>query len=322
MTKRVLVTGATGFVGRVLCEALTQRGMRVRAATRAPAPSCENAAEICVVGEIGSATNWTRALEEVDWVMHLAAHAHVLGGRAGADAAYREVNTLGTAALAAAAARSGATRFVYLSSVKVNGEATSGLAYSAHDQPRPADAYAASKWQGELALCDISPGARMQCSTVRSPLVYGTRVRANFLRLMRWVDRGVPLPFGAVRNLRSLISVWNLADVLVRVAQHPAAPGRVWMVSDGADVSTPALVRAIGRAMGRRVTLVSVPLGLLRLAGTVAGRRAEIDRLCGSLEVDISETRSRLEWTPPLTLQAGLERTVAWYLSEARSDAR
>jgi nucleoside-diphosphate-sugar epimerase len=321
MTKHVLVTGATGFVGRALCEALTQRGMRVRAATRTPCPTLENAAEICVVGEIGSRTDWNSALEGVDWVMHLAARAHVLAGGKEQDAVYREVNTLGTAALAAAAARSGATRFVYLSTVKVNGDSSAEVVYTSHDEPRPSDAYALSKWQGELALQGISPGSQMQCSTVRSPLVYGTRVRANFLRLMRWVDRGVPLPFGAVSNRRSLISVWNLSDALIRVAEHRAAGGRVWMVSDGADLSTPDLVRGIGRAMGRRVRLVSVPVGLLRLAGTLSARRAEVDRLCGSLVVDISETRSQLDWSPPFTLQASLDRTVASYLEE-RSDGR
>ena len=151
--------------------------------------------------------------------------------------------------------------------------------------------------------------------------MYGSGVRANFLRLMRWVDRGMPLPFGAVKNLRSLISVWNLADVLIRAAEHQAAPGHVWMVSDGADVSTPDLVRALALAMGRPVRLVSVPIGLLYLAGTIGARRGEIDRLCGSLVVDISETCSHLDWTPPVTLQEGLERTVAWYLAEGRSDA-
>jgi nucleoside-diphosphate-sugar epimerase len=319
--KRALVTGATGFVGRVLCGALTRRGLRVRAAVRTPRAASENAPEVAEVGEIDGRTEWTRAVEDVDVVMHLAARVHVLGGTERNNVIYTEVNAHGTARLAAAAARGGVARFVYLSSVKVNGE-TSVVPYSAHDEPRPADAYAISKWEGELAVRDASLGPRMQCATIRSPLVYGSGVGANFLRLMRWVDRGIPLPFRMVKNLRSLISVWNLTDALIRVAEHPAAPGHVWMVSDGADVSTPDLVHALGRAMGRQVRLVSVPVSLLYLAGTLSGRRAEIGRLCGSLAVDISETRSQLDWTPSVTLQEGLERTVAWYLAEGRSHAR
>ena len=322
MTKRVLVTGATGFVGRILCEALTQRGVRVRTATRAPCAVSESDAEICVVGEIGSSTQWDRALEGVDWVIHLAARVHVLKGKERNSAAFHEVNALGTGRLAAAAARSGVAQFVYLSSVKVNGEATLGAPYSASDQPRPADSYARSKWEGEIAVRDASLGSQMQYSVVRSPLVYGAGVRTNFLRLMRWIDRGIPLPFAAIENRRSLISVWNLADVLIRVAEHPAASGHVWMVSDGSDISTPDLVRALGRAMGRQVRLVSVPVRLLRLAGALGAGRAEIERLCGSLVVDASVTCSQLDWTPPVTQQEGVQQTVAWYLAEGRSHAR
>ena len=319
MTSRVLVTGASGFVGRILCETLAARGMRVRATVHETSPEVERAIETCHVGAIGRHTDWGHALEGVDWVMHLAALAHVSGPRFAWDrSAYQEVNAVGTARLVGAAARSGVARFIYLSSAKVNGEFTSSKAFSPHDEPKPADAYARSKWEGELAVHDTSLSSRMQCATVRAPLVYGSGVRANFLRLMKWVDRGTVLPLGAVRNLRSLINVWNLVDALIRVAEHGAAPGRVWMVSDGADISTPDLIRALGRAMGKQVRLVSVPVGLLHLAGALTAKRAEVARLCGSLVVDISETHSRLDWTPPLTLPEGLARTVAWY--QGRSD--
>jgi UDP-glucose 4-epimerase len=207
---------------------------------------------------------------------------------------------------------------VYLSSVKVNGEATAGAAYSALDEPQPQDAYGRSKWQGERELQALAQGSALEFAIVRAPLVYGAGVRANFLRLMRWVDRGTPLPFGSVHNLRSLIGVWNLADVLLRIAEHPAAAGRVWMVSDGTDVSTPELIRALGRALGRSPRLVRVPVALLRLAARLAGRGAEVQRLCASLQVDSTPVRTQLGWEPPLTLAAGLERTAAWYRSEAR----
>jgi nucleoside-diphosphate-sugar epimerase len=250
--------------------------------------------------------------------MHLAARAHVPDLRvAWQRAAFQEVNAVGTARLVGAAARSGVARFIYLSSAKVNGEFTAAAPYSAQDEPRPADAYAESKWEGELAVHDTSLSSQIRCATIRAPLVYGSGVRANFLRLMELIDRGAVLPFGAVRNLRSLISVWNLVDALIRVAEHPAAPGRIWMVSDGADVSTPELIRALARAMGKPARLVTVPVGMLYLAGALTARRSQVNRLCRSLVVDISETCSQLDWTPPLTLPEGLERTVAWY--QARS---
>jgi nucleoside-diphosphate-sugar epimerase len=312
------VTGATGFVGRVLCELLTRRGLRVRAATRTPAPAGGAFAEVSPVGEIGAQTEWQAALEGVDWVLHLAARAHVMGVAAAETDAYQEVNARGTARLVTAAAAAGVTRLVYLSSVKVNGEATAGAAYSALDEPQPQDAYGRSKWQGERELQALAQGSALEFAIVRAPLVYGAGVRANFLRLMSWVDRGTPLPFGSVHNLRSLIGVWNLADVLLRIAEHPAAAGRVWMVSDGADVSTPELIRALGRALGRSPRLVRVPVALLRLAARLAGRGAEVQRLCASLQVDSTPVRTQLGWEPPLTLAAGLERTAAWYRSEAR----
>jgi UDP-glucose 4-epimerase len=155
----------------------------------------------------------------------------------------------------------------------------------------------------------------METVVVRSPLVYGPNVRANFLRLMRWVDKERPLPLGAVENSRSLVSIWNLCDLLLHVSKHSAAPGRTWMVSDGEDLSTPELIRRIGAAMDRRVRLLPVPPGLLRLAGGLLGRRAEIARLCGSLAVDITQTRRELEWSPPITVDEAIARTVEWYSS-------
>jgi len=292
--------------------------MRVRAAVHQTRLDFGNTVEVCEVGEVGSRTDWGRALEGVDWVMHLAARAHVPDLQVRWQrATYQEVNAVGTARLVGAAARSGVARFVYLSTAKVNGEFTAAAPYSAQDEPRPGDAYARSKWEGEVAVHDPSLSSRIQCATVRAPLVYGSGVRANFLRLMKSVDRGTVLPLGAVRNLRSLISVWNLVDALIRVAEHQASPGRVWMVSDGADISTPDLIRALGRAMGKQARLVTVPVGMLYLAGALTARRSQVNRLCRSLVVDISETCSQLDWTPPLTLPEGLARTVTWY--QARS---
>lgn len=314
---RVLVTGATGFVGRVLCETLALSGYRVRAALRSDraVPAC--IAEKALVGEIGGSTDWSAALDDVDLIIHAAARVHVMHDAA-ADLCF-ETNTNGTRRLATAAAQAGVRRFVFLSSIKVNGEETMGGAYTATDVVRPQDPYGQSKLDGEKFVQEIGASTDMETVIVRPPLVYGPGVKANFLRLMHWVDRERPLPFAAIKNSRSLVSIWNLCELLVLVTQHPAAAGATWMVSDGEDLSTPELMRRLGRAMQRRVRLFSVPVGLLKLGGTLAGRALEVRRLCGSLAVDIAQTRSLLGWSPPVSADESLARTVAWYLAEQRS---
>lgn len=314
--KRVLVTGADGFVGRVLCEVLDRSGFRVRAAVRTDRFLPECVAEKVIVGDIGSTTDWGAALVGVDWVIHLAARAHVLNDRAAHADAYFETNERGTAVLANFSARVGVRRFVYLSSIKVNGEETVGHPYTSIDEPHPQDAYGRSKWLGEKALQKIAGECGMEAVIVRPPLVYGPRVRANFLRLLRWVDKGWPLPLGAVDNRRSLINVWNLSALLSFVLESPVAPGHTWLAADGEDWSTPDLIRHIGSAMGKSVRLISAPVGLLKLCSRMIGRQAEVTRLCGSLVVDASETRSMLGWVPAVTADEALRRTVAWYLSQ------
>lgn len=278
------------------------------------------AVESVVVGDIGARTDWQSALRDVDYVIHAAARAHVLNDAEANSRLYVETNAYGTQCLADAAARSGVRRFVFLSSVKVNGEETTGrAAYTGADEPRPQDAYAASKWAGEKSVVEVAARTGMEAAIVRSPLVYGPGVRANFLRLMRLVDKQRPLPLGAIDNRRSLVSVWNLCDLLTNLLRNPAAPGGTWMVSDGEDFSTADLIRRLGHAMDRRVRLVSVPLGLLRFSGRLMGRKAEVARLCGSLVVDIAQTREKLTWSPPLATDEGLARTVFWYQSEGRA---
>jgi UDP-glucose 4-epimerase len=312
---RVLITGATGFVGRVLCDRLSQGGYLVRAALRIDHPMPAGVSEKAVVGDIGSGTDWSRALDGVDLVIHLAARAHILHDAPANSDLYMETNAHGTSRLAEAAARAEVRRFIYLSSIKVNGEETMGGAYAASDEPKPQDAYGMSKWLGEKAVMKAGAAAGMGAIIIRSPLVYGPNVRANFLRLMRWVDKEWPLPLGAIENSRSLVSIWNLCDCLLHVAKHPAAPGRVWMASDGEDLSTPELIRRIGAAMHRRVRLLPVPPRLLQFIGGLAGRKAEIARLCGSLVVDMTPTRRELGWSPPVTVDEAIGRTVEWYLS-------
>jgi UDP-glucose 4-epimerase len=313
---RVLVTGATGFVGAHLCPLLQQSGFAVRAALRSSQSVPTGANECVLVGEIDGNTEWTAALSNVDTVIHLAARAHVLNDAAEGPRLCLRTNAHGTRRLAEEAARHRVRRLVYLSSVKVNGEETVGRAYTAEDTPRPQDAYASSKWHGERFLAEVAASSGMQAVVVRAPLVYGSGVHANFLRLLRSIDRQRWLPLGAVRNQRSLVSVWNLCDLVTRAVDHPGATGRVWMVSDGEDLSTPELVVRIARAMGRRPRLLPIPVALLRLAGELLGKRGEIRRLCGSLTVDIVPTRTLLGWTPPLSIDESLARTVRWYCSQ------
>jgi nucleoside-diphosphate-sugar epimerase len=311
--RRVLVTGATGFVGRHLCTTLVERGYAVRAAVRSEKADfgCERA----VVGEIDSRTDWDAALDGVDAVVHLAARAHVMRGDKSLDSFVR-TNALGTQRLASEAARRTVSRFVYLSTVKVNGEKTGERSFTASDEPHPEDPYGVSKWLGEQYLREVAAKTRMQAVIVRAPLVYGPGARANFLRLMQLVDKGLPLPFGAVDNRRSLVNIWNLQDLLVNVLTNDAAPGRTWMVSDGDDVSTPELVQRLATALGRKVKLVAVPERVLRVCASMIGARAAIGRLCNSLTVDVATTRTDLTWSPPVSMNEALARTVQWYRAE------
>jgi nucleoside-diphosphate-sugar epimerase len=315
--RRVLVTGATGFVGQPLCELLAHSGLVVRAALRNDRAVSASIAEKAVVGDIAATTDWRRALDGVDAVLHIAARVHLNNAGAGAQL-YNDTNTRATEHLAQASARAGIRRFVFLSSVKVNGEETTDQPYSAHDEPQPQGAYGTSKWLAEKRIAEIARATGMEAVIVRSPLVYGPGVRANFLRLLRWVDKEWPLPLGAVKNRRSLVSIWNLCDLLMLLLEHPLAPGRTWMVSDGNDISTPGLIHRLGSAMNRRVRLLPVPMGLLHLFGKLAGREAEVARLCGSLLVNIDHTRRELKWVPPVELNEGLARTVAAYLASRR----
>jgi nucleoside-diphosphate-sugar epimerase len=308
---RVLVTGATGFVGCNMCAALAESGYTVRAALRNADAGGRTNDEVAV-GEIDASTDWDAALEGIDSVVHLAARAHVVRGDKSLDSFVR-TNALGTQRLAIEAARRGVRRLVYLSTVKVNGEKTEEQSYSAADEPRPEDAYGVSKWLGEQYLLEVAARTGMQAVIVRSPLVYGPGARANFLRLLQLVDKGLPLPFGAIKNRRSLVNIWNLQDLLVNVLSNDAAPGRTWMVSDDEDLSTPQLIRRLAAALGRTVKLVAIPESVLRFCATTVGARAAIERLCNSLTVDIAATRTELAWSPPISVNEALARTAVWY---------
>jgi nucleoside-diphosphate-sugar epimerase len=279
----ILVTGANGFVGRAVVARL---GARARAVTRRE------------VGEIGPDTDWSGALGDgIAAVIHCAARAHVLREEAGGDplAAFRRVNRDGTLALARAAASAGVKRFVFVSSIGVNGAVTRGAPFRAGDPPRPVTDYAIAKHEAEQALAAVD----IETVIVRPPLVIGAGAKGNIGALAKLMKRGLPLPFGAVRrNRRDLISVEVLADLLVLSADHPAAAGQVFLASDGVTRSTADIVRAVAKAEGVSARLLSVPPGLIGAGLGLIGRRAMRDQLLGDLEIDIGATRDRLGWTP------------------------
>jgi nucleoside-diphosphate-sugar epimerase len=307
---RVLVTGASGFVGRALCAHLREHGLSVRGALRRPDPA---AADAVAVGDIGPDTDWRAALDGVDAVAHLAARVHRLRDTAGDPLAqYREVNVEGTRRLAQAARDAGVRRLVLLSSIKVNGEGRV-QPYRPADPPQPQDAYAVSKLEAEQALAEVAAGTALEWVVLRPPLVYGPGVGANFLGLLRAVARGWPLPLRAIDNRRSLIYVGNLVDALRVCLLAPAAANRLFLVRDGEDVSTPELVRRVAQSLGVTPRLVAVPCGLLRAGAWLGGRRAAFDRLAGSLCVDDSALRALLAWQPPFDMREGLAHTARWW---------
>ncbi len=305
--RRILITGATGFVGCALCESLSQSFYVVPAVRRQAAPGQIE------VGEIDNTTDWQIALAGCESVVHTAAKVHQMqDGGMQATSDYFLVNTQGTIKLAKQAAEAGVKRFVFLSSIKAMGE-------SGHFSPEnpcvPLDAYGKSKREAELGLLDVAKESGMECVILRLPLVYGPGVGANFLRLVRLVDRGLPLPFGMVNNARSLLARHNLVDAIGACLVHPAAANQTYLLSDGEDVSTSGLVRRIAAALEKKPRLLPVSPALMRLAATALGKRTVADRLLDSLVVDSSAIRTELGWSPPSLMQDELVRTAAWYKS-------
>ena len=318
MTPQLLITGATGFVGKAMCKQAVRHGLAVKGALRIRGEilSC---IEPFVVGEINVTTDWGSALRDVHAVIHLAARVHVmLDTVVDPLTAFRAVNVEGTLNLARQAAASGVKRFVFVSSVKVNGEATlPGQPFTAEDVPAPLDAYGMSKMEAEQGMRELAAVTGMEVVIIRPTLVYGPGVKANFAAMIRWLERSVPLPLGAIHNQRSLVALDNLVDLIMTCITHPAAANQTFLVSDSEDVSTTELLRRMGQAMGHPARLVPVPVGLLKLAATMLGKRDVAQRLCGSLQVDIEKTRRLLDWTPPLSLDQGLKKAAEGYGREA-----
>jgi nucleoside-diphosphate-sugar epimerase len=313
---RIFVTGASGFVGQALLEALLAEKRVVRAAVRCRASLCPTEGlELLPVGNIDAETDWSSALEGIDCVFHCAGRAHVMRESVSdALAAYRAVNVAGTRRLAERAAASGVRRFVFLSSIKVNGESTDGVrCFTRHDKAVPKDPYGISKFEAEQALWEVAARTGMEVVVLRPPVVYGPRVKGNLLRMLSWIASGVPLPLGAVRNRRSFLGLSNLVNLMIRCADHVGAAGQTLLVSDDTDVSTPRLVRLIGGALGKPAHLFPVPVGLLRVGAALLDKRFVMDRLVSSLQLDIAYTREVLDWSPPVPLEKGLREMADWY---------
>jgi len=309
----LLVTGASGFVGQAVCRQAAARGLRVRAVVRDAYPEIDGVAFAKVPG-LDAATDWTSALADCRSVVHAAARVHIMSDTASDPLAeFRRVNVQGTLQLARQAAAAGVRRFVFVSSVKVHGESTTpGHPFTAHDTPAPEDPYGISKLEAEQGLRQIAAETGLEVAIVRPPLVYGPGVKANFASLLRWLGRGRPLPLGAVHdNRRSLVALDNLVDLLLACADHPAAAHQTFLVSDGEDLSTTALLQRMGQALNRPVRLLPVPPALLRLGALVLGKSDVAQRLLGSLQVDIGHTRATLGWSPPISVDEGLRRAAS-----------
>lgn len=317
---KILVTGATGFIGHFLCERLLAEGQQVRG-TLLPYESfltLADGVEPTTVDQLGTDTRWGHALRGVNTIIHLAARVHIMDDLA-ADplAEFRKVNVEGTTKLAREAAKAGVKRLVFISSIKVNGE-ESVTPYTSESPPNPSDPYGISKWEAEQDLREIENDTGLEVVVIRPTLVYGPGVKANFLNMMEIISRGIPLPFASIKNRRSLIYVGNLVDALATCAVHPEAAGKTYLVSDGEDVSTPELIRRTALALGVSARLLPFSTVLMRLAGKLTGKIGAVNRLTGSLTADSSKINQELGWSPPYTVDEGLQETVGWFKKTRR----
>lgn len=307
MNTKVMVTGATGFVGSLVTEEASRRGFEVVGTSRRLVNSVCNLVQVTSFDDLSGCSD---LFQNVGVVVHCAARAHVMKDEVPDPLAeYRKVNVDGTLNLARQAAEAGVLRFVFISSVKVNGEQTPlNQPFTAEDSPAPEDEYGISKMEAEQGLQALAAETTMEVVIIRPPLVYGSGVKGNFANMIELLDKGYPLPLGAIHNRRSLVALDNLVDLIVTCIDHPGAANETFLVSDGEDLSTTELLQGVAQAMGKPSRLIPVPAGLLQLGATLLGKKAVAQRLLGSLQVDISHTQQCLNWTPPLTVKEGLAR--------------
>jgi nucleoside-diphosphate-sugar epimerase len=314
---KVLVTGASGFVGNALCGHLIERGLTITGIVRHFPANPVPGVDYQIVLGLSQSELWKEILVGVDVVVHCAARAHVMrDSEVEPLSVYREINVEGTRCLAEQAVSYGVKRFIYISSIKVNGEGTSGHPFKANDTPSPEDSYGISKWEAEQVLQKIASNSKLEIVIIRPPLVYGPTVRANFLKLMRHVRSGLPSPLGAIHNSRSFVALDNLVDLILTCLHHPAAIDQTFLVSDGDDLSTPELLRRIAKAFGKPLRLIPVPVFLLRTAALLLGKKDFFQRLCGSLQIDIGKAKQLLGWTPKFSVDEALLKTTKHFLKK------
>lgn len=319
--KKILLTGSSGFVGAALLAHLVKSGFQVTAALRHPSRRVSAPVQAIAVGDLLPDTDWSKALSEVGVVIHAAARVHIMNEEA-ADPLkeFRRVNVDGTLRLASQAAEAGVRRFVFISSIKVNGEETElGKPYTADDAPAPVDSYGISKLEAEQGLLALAAETGMEVTIIRPVLVYGPGVKANFLSMMGWLSKRVPLPLGAIHNKRSMVALDNLVDLIATCIEHPAAANQVFLVSDGEDLSTTELLKRTARALGKPALLLPLSPFLLSKAAGMLGKPGIAQRLCGSLQVDIGKTKTLLNWTPPVSVDEALGKTACHFLEQQKA---
>ncbi len=316
LSQKLLVTGANGFVGKALVSNLSKRGATVNEALR----SGESSPHRFIIGDISPNTDWSETVNGCSSVIHLAARVHLMQDfSADRLAEFRHINVESTLNLARQAAHSGVRRFIFVSSIKVNGEETiSSRSYASDDTPSPADPYGISKHEAEIGLKKIGEETGLEIVIIRPVLVYGSGVKANFLSMMRWLNKGIPLPFGAIHNKRSLVALDNLVDLIVTCIDHPAAANQTFLVSDDDDMSTTELLQRMATALGKPARLLPVPSGLLKAGAALLGKKDVAQRLLGSLQVDISKTKEVLGWVPPVSVDEALKKTAEDFLARQK----
>jgi UDP-glucose 4-epimerase len=310
MNSKILLTGASGFVGQRLANSLIQKNIALGCTGRKTLRI--DGAECQIVDDLGPTTDWRHCLDEVTTVIHCAARVHVMQDTAHDPLQlFRQVNVAGTLQLAKQAAAAGVQQFIFLSSVKVNGEETeTGAAFTEDCQAQASDPYGISKLEAELGLFELGRKTGMAITVIRPPLVYGPGVGANFLSMLHWVKRGIPLPLGSIKNQRSFVYVDNLVSLISCCVANPLSYNQVFLVSDGHDLSTTELLKKSAAAFKVASHLLPCPPSLLRTIAKIAGKKSAADRLCQSLQVDISKAKRLLDWSPPFTVEQGLQATT------------